>query len=71
MFIDDAIDKQGDLIMYEYSASHSVTGDALIMSLKALRILAYDPSHRLDDASLKLLLNAERRPTDETPRKTP
>ena len=34
--------------------------DAIKMGIKALRLLAYEKSHRLDDLSLKLLLDAER-----------
>lgn len=53
-----------DIIRYQYSASQSDEGDAIKMGAKAIRILAYDKEHRLDDLSLKLLLDAERR-TDE------
>ncbi len=35
--------------------------DAVKMGKKALTLLAYDPAHRLDDASLQLLLGAERK----------
>lgn len=55
----------GDLIRYQYSAQESDEGNAVKMGAKAIRILAFDKGHRLDDLSLNLLLNAERRKDEQ------
>jgi len=39
--------------------------NAVKMGKKGLTLLAYDRSHRLDDISLQLLLNAERQEINE------
>ncbi|KKN21798.1 hypothetical protein LCGC14_0921780 [marine sediment metagenome] len=54
-----------DIIRYQHSAQQSDQGDAIRMGAKAIRILAFGKSHRLDDLSLKLLLDAERRSNEE------
>ena len=64
--VDKALELLDDLIIYQYSASQSDTGDAVKMGRKAIRILAYAKGHSLSDETLNLLLNTERRQHEQS-----
>ncbi|GAH51707.1 unnamed protein product [marine sediment metagenome] len=62
--IEKAIEKLSDCCDRGITTLDEDFKDAVRMGKKGLVLLSTSPGHRLDDSTLKFLLNAERRPNE-------
>lgn len=64
MFVEDAVEQLSDYCDRGVATLGQDFKEAVKMGKKALILLSTSTGHRLDDTSLKLLLDAERRPNE-------